>query len=157
MIKRILFLSFVSLMNLSHAAQVDDHSEIVASAVPMLKKLAKVLDEKVIDSAIISYCASYGNEWGTRWTIKTMESVSYMWGGKGFFDAKERFEDNIGGGVLGAVAGYHTGRHIVYLRHKFTDSFFPQLYDLSEAALNACKTMCENSVTYITRISDKKT
>ena len=155
LMKNFAFLAIFSLNATVQAAQVEDHAQIIASAGPMIKKAVQVLDVKIIDSVIITTCAGYGAMAGNYVSIKMMENISYMAGGSGRFNVNERYEDDMGR-ILGTVAGYHTGRFVVYLRHKITDPLFPQLYNLGEAGLNAGKTLCENTATWFSQYTCTK-
>lgn len=149
LIKSFIFLGFFGSNAAVQAAQPEDHAEIIATAGPMIKKAAKVLDEKVIDTMIVATCASYGAEAGNYISIFAMERISLLTGGSGRFYVNERYEDDMGR-MLGTVAGYHTGKYIAYLRHKFTDRFFPVLYDLGKKGLSAGEKACENTVNWLT-------
>lgn len=148
LIKSIFSICFFSLNATVHAAQAEDHAAIVASAAPMIKKAVQVLDEKVVDSMIVTACAGYGSAAGNCLSISMMEKISLMTGGRGYFNANERYEDDMGR-VLGMVVGYHAGQYLVYLRHKITDPLFPRIYDLGAASVNAGKVLCENTVGWI--------
>lgn len=155
LIKSFTFYVLYSLNAAVYAAQPADHAEIIATAGPMVRKVAQVLDEKVIDSMIVTTCASYGAVAGNYLSIKIMNNVNLMAGGRTIFKADERFEDDIGR-VLGMVAGYHTGQYLVYLRHKITDPLFPQIYNFGEAGLNAGKALCENTITWVSNYTCSK-
>ncbi|WP_032112336.1 hypothetical protein [Candidatus Paracaedibacter symbiosus] len=128
-----------------NAAQPDDHAEMMALAVPALKKALEVVDTKVIDTLIVTTCAAYGSHIGEATSIRIMEKINDSMGIISRFRPQDRYEDDFGR-YLGGITGYHMGKFIVHLRHKITDPLFPQLYDLAAASLNASKTLVENFV-----------
>lgn len=135
----LLFKNFIALAIFIQVAQSQEHAEIIMSATPVIKKTLKMFDEKVVDSAIITTCATYGATTGSYLSIQGMKLLS----GRNYFNASERYEDDLGM-YLGMVLGYHTGHFIVQLRHKITDPLFPQLFNFGAAGLNAGKTLCQN-------------